>query len=214
MAKKDTNDKDQTQDQVTGEQTDKIAEVKPKADRTSRLKVETSLPSVENNWQGSFNLTAVGLEDKPLVYTYGVGGELSKFFLQIIETGLKARFSVVIGGLKTPEEVYTALEKEITNLNAGIFSTRTARESSSSSFVDVVVAMAIVHVTKVKKEFLNVYPTVIQDVELLNTKQAEWAELDKQGKSKLMSMPLISAARATVAYCRNMEQVSEEADKE
>lgn len=210
MAKKQTEangevNQDQAQTQIPVDNTGEVVEVKQKADRTPRLKVETSLPSAENNWQGTVNLTAVGLEDKPLVYTYGIGGELSKFFLQIIESGLKARFSVVIGGLKTPEEVYKALEKEIVNLNSGIFSIRTPKEATAS-FSDTVIAMALVHVAKTKAEFPTVYPVVSKDTELLSTKQDEWAAMTKEERSKLITEPFLSAARKAVAYFRSMEE--------
>lgn len=208
MAKKSEVQNDEASNQTEVEQTQDAkveVEAKPKADRASRLKIETVLPFAENNWQGTFNLTAVGLEDKPLVYTYGVGIELSKFFLQIIESGLKARFSVVIGGLKTPEEVYGALEKEITNLKAGIFSIRTPKEATAS-FSDTVIAMALVHVAKTKAEFPTVYPVVSKDTELLSTKQDVWSAMTKEERSKLIADPFISAARKAVAYFRSMEE--------
>jgi len=188
-------------------QVQEVVQESDRAPRIPRLKVETSLPSAENNWEGTFSLIAIGLEDQPLTYTYGIGAELSKFYLQIIEAGLKARFSVVIGGLKTPEEVHTAIGKEIVNLKEGVFSTRTPRVASAN-FVDSVVAMALLQVTQNKAEFQTMYPVVMNDVELLRTKLEEWSILSKEDRSKLMAEKLFSDARAAIGYFKRMEEVS------
>jgi len=194
MAKKENN--------TMAENTEEV-KTEVKAPRERRLEISSILPDAENSFVGTIICTVLGLEDKPMTFTYAVVDQPA-FFLQAIESGLKNRLATVAGGIKDSAILWDALCKEVENLKQGIFSVRKPASEKPTVFDSLILGLAMLSVTKDKKEFMNIFKAVEADTELLTKTKETFEALSDEEKKEVLDRAETKIAKKAAGTLKDL----------
>jgi hypothetical protein len=156
--------------------------------REKRLSLTNVAPAAVNGFAGSVTAT-IAETGEQVVFTF-VTPELPERDARAITAGFAGRISIAASGKKDAADILIAVTEEIAALNAGVFAVRGSGSSAQSSFSDTVISIALlrgypdVAGCKFSEEE---YQTVVANLVLLASVQADWDAADEAGKKAMVT---------------------------